>query len=199
VKESCTLIEFVGIPYSWKTSTMNELQRLFRSHDIITYPVQEFRGAEDFYSQRKFSPDINLIRAINFMREFIQVSRDDRTSIILVDRGLFDARCWMKWFDTIDDVPHEYIDIVNSLINSVRLFADKYRIIWMDRSPIDALRNHGRDPGRIVNFSNLSSLRSIYDQEISNIEFHASCLRIDSDLGSAQHVAQQIAMQLKII
>ena len=55
---NCTLIEFVGIPYSWKTSTMNELQRNLRNQNAITYSVQEFRGAREFYEQRKLSPDV---------------------------------------------------------------------------------------------------------------------------------------------
>lgn len=198
MKDACTLIEFAGIPYSWKTSTMNELQRHLRGHGIITYAVQEFRGADDFYGQRKFTPDINILRALNFMREFIQVARDERTDVVLVDRGLFDTHCWIKWFELSTEVPKQYHAIVASLLDAVQLFANRYRIVWMDRDPLEALRSHGQHTGRIVNFANLSSLRAVYERELSDLTFPASFHRMDSDSGSAQQVATQIAAQLKL-
>jgi hypothetical protein len=177
---------------------MNELQRNLRSHGIMIYAIQEFRGSEEFYSQRKFTPDVNLLRALNFMREFVQVAYDNRTDVVLVDRGLFDTHCWVKWFATFTEVPKEYYAIIESLLNSVKLFASRYRIIWMDRSPLEALRNHGQKAGRIVNFANLSSLRGIYETELAQLGFQASFHRMESDSGNAQQVAAHIASQLKL-
>ena len=198
MKGSCTLVEFVGIPYSWKTSTMNEVQRQLRSAGITSYAVQEFRGAEEFYEQRKLTPDINLLRALNFMREFIQVACDDRKKVVLVDRGLFDTLCWIKWFQSVVDTPPEFERVVSSLLAMVPLYASKYRIVWMDRDPLQSLRSHGQQPGRIVNFQNLTALREIYAAEASDLQFEATSHRMDSDSGTAQHVAVQVVSQLKL-
>lgn len=199
VKKTCSLVEFAGIPYSWKTSTMNELKRILRSHGVVTYAIQEFRGSDEFYRKRKLTSDVNVLRALNFMREFMQVARDQRTEVVLVDRGLFDTRCWINWLERTTEVPKQYRPIVDSLISSVQVFAGRYRIVWMDRNPIEALRSHGEQSGEIVNFSNLSSLRSIYEQEFGDPEFSATFHKIESDSGSAQHIAIQLASQLKLI
>lgn len=198
MEKSCTLVEFAGIPYSWKTSTMTEVQRQLRSSGVITYSVQEFRGAEEFYDQRKLTPDINILRALNFMREFIQVARDGRTRVVLVDRGLFDSLCWVKWFKKASDVPPEYENVISALLLSVHLFAEKYRIVWMDRDPLEAIRNHGQQTGRVVNFHNLTSLRDVYSSELEGLQFSATSYRMDSDSGTAQQVASQIVNRLKL-
>ena len=197
-KDSCTLIEFTGIPYSWKTSTMNELQRILRGRGVIAYAIQEFRGADEFYGKRKLTSDVNVLRALNFMREFMQVARDQRTEVVLVDRGLFDTRCWMKWLEATTEVPAQYRVIVDSLIDSVQIFATKYRIVWMDRNPLEAMRSHGEHTGQIVNFSNLSSLRLVYEKEFGDPVFPATFHKMESDSGSAQHIAVQLASQLKL-
>ncbi len=199
MKNECTLIEFAGIPYSWKTSTMNELQRNLRSHGVITHAIQEFRGKDEFYSRRKLTADVNLLRAINFMCEFVELARDTRTEVVLVDRGLFDSRCWIKWMEGTTDVPKQYKSVVESLVDSVHVFTNRYRVVWMDRNPIEALRSYGGHRGSIVNFSNLSSLREVYGREFADTTFPASFHRAESDSGSAQQVAAQLASQLKLI
>jgi hypothetical protein len=199
VKHECTLIEFAGIPYSWKTSTMNELQRNLRSHGIIAQAVQEFRGDAEFYSRRKLTSDVNLLRALNFMQEFVQLARDMRTEVVLVDRGLFDSRCWVKWMEGTTDVPKQYQSVIESLVDSVQVFTNRYRIVWMDRNPIEALRSYGEHRGRIVNFANLSSLRDVYEREFGDPTFPASFHKVESDSSNAQQVAAQLASQLKLI
>lgn len=196
---SCTLIEFIGIPYSGKTITMDELSRVLRSRGVAVSKIEEFRGDPLFYAQQKLTADVNLLRALNFMQSFIHAFRMERPSVVLVDRGLFDTCCWLEWLSQHTQVPSEYQIIVDALTETVSKFIIKNRVVWMDRDPLAAVRSHGDSVGQIVNFTNLASLRVVYEKLFNSNDFPATFHRIDSDSGSAQAIANQLASQLKLL
>lgn len=179
---------------------MSEVERQLGTLGVPVVSIQERDGVDaNFYERRKLTSDVNLVRTLRFFADFIEASSGKTAIVVLVDRGPFDALCWTRWCALQSSVSQGTQRIVADIFESVSEFADKYRVIWMDRDPLQALRSHGAQPGRIVNFQNLVSLRGVYEETFAALRTERfTGLQVISDDGTAQQIASQLIQQLKL-
>lgn len=195
---SVVIVEFVGIPYSKKTSTRVDMQGLLDNNKVRCEVVEEFNGSEFFYRQRKHSPDVNLVRALHSAQNLIQLSTDPRTEVILVDRGIIDARCWLRWFSASAMLPDYYQSTIDCLIKTIEQYCHKYRVVWLDRDPERATYAHGPQ-GSIVNILNLTQMRQAYEEDLVNFSAPFSMHRVNSNDSTSFELASRLISTLKLI
>lgn len=119
--------------------------------------------AESCPVQDKRDPDFNLWTASMTLAEIIGASYLGK-DVIIVDRGIFDALCWMDWFTRSARLRPEEQQVIDAFLTLRRLV---HLVIVMTVQPAEALRRelacrpHG-SPGPIVNAQTLETInRSI--------------------------------------
>jgi hypothetical protein len=197
MQDKCVIVEFIGIPYSKKTSTSIDLESALIHRRVRCKIIQEHRGSDEFYGSNKYSPLVNLLRAVHAIEEIIQNASDPRTDVVLIDRGLIDAQVWFHWFAGSQDVPDEYFQTLAALKKLSLLYSQKYRVVWMDRDPELATSAHGHQ-GRIINLMTLSQLRISYELVLPEVERDFIQHRVDSNVDSSRDIANRLVSQLKL-
>ena len=95
------VIEFCGSPKSGKTSCLKSLDVFLRRNGFKTYIISE--KAENCPITNKHSPIFNLwtvMRSIADLCEMLYDRRHSDVDIILCDRPVCDALCWLEWMRT---------------------------------------------------------------------------------------------------
>lgn len=95
------VIEFCGSPKSGKTSCLKSLDVFLRRNGFKTYIISE--KAENCPITNKHSPVFNLwtvMRSIADLCEMLYDRRHSDIDIILCDRSVCDALCWLEWMRT---------------------------------------------------------------------------------------------------
>lgn len=199
MQSQCVIIEFIGIPYSKKTSTIVDLEGILAKRRIQCKVTREYRGSDAFYAENKHSPRVNLLRAAHAVEEIIEHASDPRTEVILIDRGLIDAQVWFDWFSGSQkvNVPDQFHDTIHSLKSLSKLFCRKYRVVWMDRDPELATYSHGHQ-GRIINLMTLSQLRLSYETVLPKVDKYFSLFRVNANEYSSNDIAAKLIAQLKL-
>jgi hypothetical protein len=197
MQSKCVIVEFIGIPYSKKTSTIIDLEGALANRRVRCKVAREYRGSDDFYADNKYSPKVNLLRAVHAAEEIIQLASDPRTDVLVIDRGLIDAEAWFHWFSESQEVPREFHHTVDALKKLSLLYCQKYRVVWMDRDPELATFAHGHQ-GRIINLMTLSQLRLSYEAVLPEIQKEFVQYRVNSNEDSASEIAVRLVSQLKL-
>jgi thymidylate kinase len=87
------VVEFAGTPRAGKTSAMLALQKLLEARHHQVKIIEEHAS---IYQSRRH-PYFNIwtaTKTTSVMLEAMQSTAD----VVLIDRGLFDALCWMDWY-----------------------------------------------------------------------------------------------------
>lgn len=190
------IIEFCGIPYSRKTTTINKLGKILRQNGIGFEIVDEFRGDSNFYSSAKYTPDLNLVRSFRCLESIIACIHHGNCDSVLVDRGLFDTYCWLSWFKTKKNVPKELLDLALSMLNSIKHYSSKYRIVWFDIDPLLSVSNHGHE-GSIINVNTVTELRKQYGIAKEELGQGFTISRVESGNVSSSVLAQRLYSKYK--
>ncbi len=90
------MIEFTGPPSAGKTTTIKELYDFLRPLGFRVWRPQE--GAENIQDIPRTTPMYNIATAIYSLEKIIHESFRHTYDIILFDRALFDAYCWMEYW-----------------------------------------------------------------------------------------------------
>ncbi len=90
-------IEFTGSPSAGKTTIITELDKFFRRQDFRVWRPQE--GAEVIRHIPRTTPLYNLRTAIYALTNLIDESAGNKYDIIFFDRCVFDAYCWMIYWE----------------------------------------------------------------------------------------------------
>lgn len=186
------IIEFCGIPYSRKTSTIQLIAKQLRKHGKEFCIIEEFHGSDLFYNEAKHTPDLNIARILDCLHKIITFVHSKHCKIILIDRGAFDTYCWLSWFHQQGKVTIEQLELSKNLLSMVKQYSKKNHIIWMDFDPILSIAQHGHQ-GKIINISNLSSLQSKY---LEALEFFNNDLSIKKVSAGKQFSSKIIADRL---
>ncbi|MBI4913143.1 MAG: hypothetical protein HY823_10430 [Acidobacteria bacterium] len=197
MQSQCVIVEFIGIPYSKKTSTIIDLEGALAKKKIQCKVAREYRGSDEFYTRNKYSPMVNLLRAVHAVEEIIELTNNTRVEVVLIDRGLVDAQVWFHWFSESQEIPAQFHDTIGSLKKLSLLFCQKYRVVWMDRNPDLANNAHGHQ-GRIINLRTLSQLKLAYELVLPNVEREFVQYHVDSNEDSSSDIAARLISQLKL-
>lgn len=191
------VIEFAGIPYSKKTSTINQLAKMLGERRIPFVLVEEYLGSPDFYDAAKMTADVNFARMLDCAKDLIFSSYDQTTEVVLIDRGIFDTYCWFKWFQSNGKLSEGMLESAATLLKVSQYYSSKYKAIWLDTEPVIAASRHGHQ-GRIVNLNNLAKLQVSYSKAVDELSSNISIHRIDSDKVSSFEIAEKSAHLLKL-
>ncbi|MDO8496664.1 MAG: hypothetical protein Q7S43_04435 [bacterium] len=90
------MIEFTGPPSSGKTTTIKELYDFLRPLGFLVWRPQE--GAENIQNIPRTTPLYNIATGLYSLDKIIHESFGHKYDIILFDRALYDAYCWMEYW-----------------------------------------------------------------------------------------------------
>jgi thymidylate kinase len=89
------LIELAGTPRAGKTTAMTALTELLRAQELHVETVTE--RAVECPMKDKRHPYYNVWTSCRTL-ELVLEAQDRTPDFVLVDRGLYDAACWMEWY-----------------------------------------------------------------------------------------------------
>lgn len=89
------IIEFCGMPKSGKTTCINALDIFLRRNMIRSTVVTE--RASMCAISNKFDPAFNLWNLFSMSCELLRLKQLNSHDVIILDRGIFDAACWLEW------------------------------------------------------------------------------------------------------
>jgi predicted NUDIX family phosphoesterase len=88
-------VEFAGAPKAGKTTALDLIDRMLRRIGYRVRVITERASTSPL--RNKHDPLFNLWTASTTLAQIIE-SQDRDDHIVLIDRGIFDALCWMDWF-----------------------------------------------------------------------------------------------------
>jgi thymidylate kinase len=89
-------LEFTGTPSAGKTTIIKELDKFLRRQGFKVLCPQE--GAEEVRHIPRSTPLYNLRTGIYALTKLIDESSGHRYDIVIFDRCIFDAYCWMMYW-----------------------------------------------------------------------------------------------------
>jgi len=109
-------IEFTGSPSSGKTTTITELDKFFRRQGFRVLRPQE--GAEVIRHVERTTPVYNVRTALYALSMLLDESVGHKYDIVIFDRCIFDAYCWMMYWNEKNLLSDEEKKIVQSFFLS---------------------------------------------------------------------------------
>ena len=89
------IVELAGTPRAGKTTAMHGLAGRLESTDFRVEVVEEQAARCPVWSKR--DPEFNIWTVCTTLAQTIEASYNN-AHVILIDRGIFDALCWMDWY-----------------------------------------------------------------------------------------------------
>lgn len=115
-------IEFTGSPSAGKTTTITELDKFFRRQGFRVLRPQE--GAEVIRHIPRSTPLYNIRTALYALQMLIDQSHGHLYDIVIFDRCVFDAYCWMMYWEEKEKLSEDEKNLIQSFFLS-RFWMDK--------------------------------------------------------------------------
>jgi len=109
-------IEFTGSPSSGKTTTITELDKFLRRHEFRVWRPQE--GAEVIRHIPRTTPLYNVRTGLYALTMLLDVRHGHAYDIVLFDRCIFDAYCWMLYWNEKQKLTTEEQELIQSFFLS---------------------------------------------------------------------------------
>lgn len=90
-------IEFAGSPSSGKTTTITELDKFLRRQGFHVWRPQE--GAEVIRHIERTTPVYNIRTSTYALNILLDESVGHKYDVVIFDRAMFDAYCWMMYWE----------------------------------------------------------------------------------------------------
>lgn len=114
-------IELTGSPSAGKTTIIKELDKLFRRHGLRVLIPQE--GAEVIRHVSRSTPVYNVRTGLYALSMLIDQANNHSYDVIIFDRCIFDAYCWMIYWREKEKINSGEQKIIQSFFLS-RLWTD---------------------------------------------------------------------------
>lgn len=109
-------LEFTGSPSSGKTTTITELDKFLRRHGFRVLRPQE--GAEVIRHIPRTTPLYNIRTGLYALNKLIDESYGHLYDVIIFDRCIFDAYCWMMYWEEKNKLIKEEKELIQSFFLS---------------------------------------------------------------------------------
>jgi thymidylate kinase len=175
-------IELAGTPRAGKTTVLTTLVGMLRDRDLQVETVDE--SANDCPIPDKCHPAFNVWTFCTTLTRVL-AAQHTGTDVVLIDRGIVDAACWMDWYRatgclTIDE--HRAIEtfVVHPLwARTMNL------VLVMKADPAVAMQRDGageagRSPGQIVNLDTLGQFNASVDRVHDRFSRHYPLVSLDT-------------------
>ena len=120
-------IEFTGSPSAGKTTVITELDKFFRRQGFRVLRPQE--GAEVIRHIERTTPLYNLRTGQYALNLLVDLSAGNLYDIVILDRCLFDAYCWMEYWRDKNQLSDAEKACIQSFFLS-RFFTDKLDLVY---------------------------------------------------------------------
>ncbi len=188
------VIEFAGVPKAGKTTTLSNVQTFLKRCGFHTDVVIE--RASDCPIRDKKHANFNIWTACTTLAQILEKTqnppRHGDPQILFLDRGLFDAICWLTMMERISRLRKEEKEVIQKFLT-----IDDWRkrisaVFVMLVSPKDAMkREQGILPvegkgGSIMNNEILGQIREVNEKCAEQLERDFRIYQINTSSGGAK-------------
>jgi predicted NUDIX family phosphoesterase len=196
-KRPTLVVEFAGVPKAGKTSTLNHIYSFLRRCGFRCEVVVERASVCPIRDKRHFN--FNIWTACTTLCQLLDKTqnppRDDDPDILFLDRGIFDAVCWLSLLEGLGRITSEDRAKAEAFFLTADWTSRVSGVIAMSATPRDALdREQGLLPvegsgGSIMNPVVLRQMGSVISSKARDL---GSQFRIFSvDTSSAEYRGKQ--------
>ncbi len=120
-------IEFTGSPSSGKTTTIVELDKFLRRQGFTVFHPQE--GAEVIRHIPRTTPLYNIRTGLYALQILIDLMRGHMYDVVIFDRCIFDAYCWMMYWEEKGKLTEQERHIIQTFFLS-RFWTDSIDVAY---------------------------------------------------------------------
>jgi predicted NUDIX family phosphoesterase len=193
------VVEFAGVPKAGKTSTLNHVYSFLRRCGFKCEVVVERASVCPIRDKKHFN--FNIWTASTTLSQLLDKTqnplRDDDPDILFIDRGIFDAVCWLALLENLGRITPEDRAKADAFFLIDDWTARISGVIAMSTTPNDALaREQGLLPvegpgGSIMNPIVLRQMGDVISSKISELGSHFRIFPIDTSSGQYKDNQQQ--------
>jgi thymidylate kinase len=164
------LVEFAGLPAAGKTTATNLLAERLRNRGLQITVVSE-SAAESPLGRLKRDWHFNAWTLCHTTQRLLEVSSENGTQFVIVDRGLFDAFCWIEWFKAKKGIPPRTAEVLQLFATLRDWLAIPHVVFCLSARFETSLKRRGHT-GRIVNPQTFSELEAAYQAGLNSLSEH---------------------------
>ena len=131
------IVEFAGTPRAGKTTALNGLKEYLEGRGLKVSVVEEQAGSCPL--ERKRHPDFNLWTASATVARMLDAA-NRKADVVLVDRGRFDALCWIGWHVESGSAAREDERVIDEYMRLGGLAEKTDLVVVMTVDPAEAVR-----------------------------------------------------------
>lgn len=189
-------IEFSGTPKAGKTTAVDGLHLFLRRNGFRVTVLQE--RAAMCPLPNKHHMFFNIWTACSTLSQILEARQGDK-QVVIIDRGLFDALCWMDWMNRTDRITDERFETIENFV-TIDEWLDLIDLVFvmrvdareaLDREYEDQLTD---ETGTIMNMENISqfndSLDNVYE---SKKEQFKKVVEMDTSGSEVQETLEEVA------
>lgn len=177
------VLELAGLPAAGKTSAAELLESRLRDRGIACRLIEE-AAQHNPLQEQKCEWEFNAWSTCHTLSTLLQAQVANPPTVLILDRGLIDAQCWMLWFKLRRELDGTSYDAIRDFLRRPPWAATTSLVVELKVSFDTALKRRDGDTGRIFNSRNFSELRRAYDATL--VDRHSrsdetELVRIDTD------------------
>jgi len=190
-------VELAGLPASGKTTTASLLNERLSAWNLCCTVVPE-AATKSPLSHLKRNWQFNAWTLCQTVGSVLECSSTQEHDVMVLDRGLVDALCWIEWFRSKNEIDAATANALESFAQ-VSTWFQQLKVIVVLRVKFEtALRRRGV-AGRIVNPQTFEELRRAYESTVGGLERsnQATDIRVlDTDDLSPVQVLEEVTTLL---
>ena len=198
------IFEFAGVPKAGKTSTLNALQVFLRRCGFRVEIVIE--RASLCPIRDKTHSNFNVWTACTTLAQILEKTDNppgyNDPDILILDRGLFDALCWLRLMERLERIRPKERQVIESFLRLAEWRRRILAVFVMLASPEDAMqREKGllpveREEGSIMNEKVLAQVLNTTRETSKSLKKEFRIFEIDTSAerkGGAKQIAEAVA------
>jgi thymidylate kinase len=155
------IIELAGLPAAGKTSAAEILRGRLRSHSIACMVVNE-AAQRNPLQRSKCEWPFNVWSSSQTLTNILEARERGDVAVVVVDRGLIDAQCWMLWLRNQRKIDERSYIAIRDFLRGPLWASSTALVVELKVEFQTALRRRGGDTGRIFNAENFKALAQAY-------------------------------------
>ena len=198
------VFEFAGVPKAGKTSTLNALQAFLKRCGFRVEIVAERTSLCPI--RNKTHANFDVWAACTTVAQILEKThnppRVDDPDILILDRGLFDALCWLRLMERLERVRPKERQVIESFLRIADWRKRISAVFVMLASPGDAMQREKellpteRKEGSIMNEKVLAQMLKATRETSKNLKKEFRIFEIDTSAGrkdGAKRIAETVA------
>ncbi|MEM8613785.1 MAG: hypothetical protein AAGF93_17300 [Cyanobacteria bacterium P01_H01_bin.105] len=162
------IIEFAGLPAAGKTTIIQLLEKYLRDRNINCQLIGTASTVSPI-SNYKTDWTFDVWSICRSIMKLIEVSNIEDNEWIIVERGLIDSLCWLKWFRDSGHITTSEFEIIKEFA-LIAEWLNKIDLVIVLQVELATALARGRTPGRVVNHAVYKELRCAYDTTIKEVQ-----------------------------